>query len=108
MNAGPYKLCLGKILEVPTDQSSRDCAVTMATRFGDFINWAACAGAVLWAISVLLATTDLPHPDWTISAPIAIVGAAAIRGLGLAARYLLGGDRRTNGRGTRADRTPGS
>jgi hypothetical protein len=66
-----------------------DGVANMVVRLGNLIYWAACIGAVLWAIFVLLVTADLPHPDWTISVPIAIVGAVAIWSLGLAARYVL-------------------
>jgi hypothetical protein len=63
---------------------------SVTARVGNFIYWAACIAALLWAVFVLTMTGNLPHPDWTISTPIAIVGAALIWSFGVAARYLLG------------------
>jgi len=61
----------------------------MAARLGNVIYWTACIGAVAWAILVLVLTANLAHPDWTIYAPIAIVGAVVIWSFGRAARYVL-------------------
>lgn len=58
----------------------------MTARVGNFIYWVACIAALLWAVFVLTMTGNLPHPDWTISTPIAIVGAALIWSFGVAAR----------------------
>jgi hypothetical protein len=63
---------------------------SIAARVGNLIYWVACVAALLWAIFVLMMTANLPHPDWTISTPIAIVGAVVIWSCGLTARYLLG------------------
>jgi uncharacterized RDD family membrane protein YckC len=63
---------------------------SVTARVGYFIYWVACIAALLWAVFVLIVTGTLPHPDWTISTPIAIVGAALIWSFGVAARYLLG------------------
>jgi len=67
----------------------RNDATSKAARLGNLIYWTACIAALLWAIFVLMATADLPHPDWTISTPIAMVGAAIIWSCGFAARYIL-------------------
>ena len=61
----------------------------MASRLGSVIYWVACVAAVLWAVFVLIAASTLAHPDWTISTPIALVGAVVVWGLGRAARYVL-------------------
>ena len=50
----------------------------MVARLGNAIYWAACIAALLWAIYVLTVTATYAHPDWTISAPIAIIGAVVI------------------------------
>ena len=71
------------------EQQTKDTNVT--ARVGNFIYWAACIAALLWAAFVLTMIGNLPHPDWTISTPIAIVGAALIWSFGVAARYLLRG-----------------
>lgn len=63
----------------------------MVARLGDLIYWAACIAALLWTIYVLIVTATYAHPDWTISAPIAIVGAVVIWSVGRAARYVLAG-----------------
>jgi len=38
---------------------------------GNAIYWA-CIAALLWTIYVLIVTANYAHPDWTISAPIAM------------------------------------
>ena len=63
----------------------------MAARLGNAIYWAACMAALLWTIYVLIVTANYAHPDWSISTPIAIIGAGVIWGLGRAARYVLAG-----------------
>jgi hypothetical protein len=67
----------------------RNDATSTAARAGNLIYWTGCAAALLWAIFVLLATADLPHPDWTISTPIAMVGAVVIWSAGRVARHAL-------------------
>jgi len=49
----------------------------------------ACVAAVLWAVFVLIAASTLAHPDWTISTPIALVGAVVVWLLGRTVRYVL-------------------
>ena len=61
----------------------------MAARIADFIYWAACAAAVAWAAFILVADATTPHPNWSISTPIALIGAVVIWTLGLVARYVL-------------------
>jgi hypothetical protein len=67
----------------------RNDATSTAPRLGNLTYWTACIAALLWAIFVLTATAGLPHPDWTISTPIAMVGAAIIWSCGFVARYIL-------------------
>jgi len=67
----------------------RNEVTSIATRAGYLIYWVACAAALLWAVFVLMASADLPHPDWTMSTPIAIVGAVVIWSAGRVARYAL-------------------
>jgi hypothetical protein len=61
----------------------------MAVRLAKTIYWAACIAAVLWAAFVFAIGAAQTHPDWTISAPIAIAGAFVIWIIGRAARYLI-------------------
>jgi hypothetical protein len=61
----------------------------MAARFANAIYWAACIAAALWALFVFAIGAVQTHPDWTISTPIAIVGAVVIWIIGRAARYLF-------------------
>jgi len=61
----------------------------MASRLGNVIYWVACVAAVLWAVFVLIAACTLAHPDWTISTPIALVGAVVVWLLGRTVRYVL-------------------
>ena len=61
----------------------------MGSRLGNVIYRVACIAAVLWAVFILIATSNLAHPDWTISTPIALVGAVVVWGLGRAARHVL-------------------
>ena len=63
----------------------------LAACLGKVIYWAACLAAPLWALFVLMTSANQAHPDWTIFAPIAILGAIVIWSLGGAARYLLAG-----------------
>jgi hypothetical protein len=63
----------------------------MAARLANAIYSAACIAAVLWALFVFAFGAMQTHPDWTISTPIAIVGAVVIWIIGLAVRYLLAG-----------------
>jgi hypothetical protein len=63
----------------------------MAVRLAKTIYWAACIAAVLWAAFVFAIGAAQTHPDWTISAPIAIAGAFVIWIIGRAARYVLAG-----------------
>ena len=61
----------------------------MGSRLGNVIYRVACTAAVLWALFIFIATSNLAHPDWSISTPIAVVGAVVVWGLGRAARYVL-------------------
>jgi hypothetical protein len=61
----------------------------MASRLANVIYRVACIAAVLWVGFVLGTTSNLAHPDWTISTPIAAVGAVVVWGLGRAASYVL-------------------
>jgi hypothetical protein len=63
----------------------------MAARLANTIYWAACIGAALWALFVFAIGAAQTHPDWTISAPIAIAGAFVIWIIGRAVRYVLVG-----------------
>jgi hypothetical protein len=63
----------------------------MAARLANAIYSAACIAAVLWALLIFAIGAAQTHPDWTISTPIAIVGAMVIWIIGLAARYILAG-----------------
>jgi hypothetical protein len=63
----------------------------MAARLANAIYSTACIAAVLWALVVFAIGTVQTHPDWTISTPIAIVGAVVIWIIGRAARYVLAG-----------------
>jgi hypothetical protein len=63
---------------------------SVVARVGNLIYWVACVAALLWAVFVLMTTANLPHPDWSISTPLAIVGAVVIWIFGVAARYVLG------------------
>jgi hypothetical protein len=63
----------------------------MAARLANAIYSAACIAAVLWALFVFAIGAVQTHPNWTISTPIAIVGAVVIWIIGRAARYVLAG-----------------
>jgi hypothetical protein len=63
----------------------------MAARVGDVIYWTAGAVAALWVMFVLVASATVANPDWTISTPIALIGAIVIWIFGWAARYVLSG-----------------
>jgi len=63
----------------------------MAARLANAIYWAACIAAVLWALFVFAIGAVQTRPDWTISTPIAIVGAVVIWIIGRAIRYVLAG-----------------
>jgi hypothetical protein len=63
----------------------------MSARIANLFYWAACTAAVLWAAFILVATATVTHPDWSISTPIALIGAVVIWTLGLIARYALSG-----------------
>jgi uncharacterized protein with PQ loop repeat len=63
----------------------------MVARLGNAIYWAACIAALLWTIYVLTVTATYAHADWTISVPIAIIGAVVIWSFGRAVRYVLVG-----------------
>jgi hypothetical protein len=63
----------------------------MAARLANAIYSTACIAAVLWALFVFAIGATQTHPDWTVSTPIAIVGAVVIWIIGLAARYVLAG-----------------
>jgi hypothetical protein len=63
----------------------------MAARIANVIYWAACAAAVLWVVFVFVAGATVTHPDWTISMPIALIGAVALWAIGRTVRYALSG-----------------
>lgn len=84
----PLPLSLQAAQTWPMAQSNNVTGI--AARLGTVIYWVACMAAVLWAFFVLITTANLPHPDWTISTPIAIVGSLTIWSVGFAVRYLLG------------------
>jgi hypothetical protein len=63
----------------------------MAARLANAIYSVACIAAVLWAFLIFAIGAMQTHPDWTVSTPIAIVGAVVIWIIGLAARYILAG-----------------
>ena len=78
----------------------------MAARFANAIYWTACIAAVLWAAFVFAIGAAQTHPDWTISAPIAIAGAFVIWIIGRAARYLIIQSPTANNRAPHLRRTP--
>jgi hypothetical protein len=63
----------------------------MAARLANAISWAAYIAAGLWALFVFAIGAVQTHPNWTVSTPIAIVGAVIILIIGRAARYVLAG-----------------
>jgi hypothetical protein len=63
----------------------------MTDRLTNAIYWTAYIAAALWALFVFAIGAAQTHPDWTISTPIAIVGAIIIWIIGRAARYVLEG-----------------
>jgi hypothetical protein len=63
----------------------------MAARLANAIYSAACIAAVLWALFVFAIGAVQTHPNWTISTPIAIVGAVIIWIIGRGARHVLAG-----------------
>jgi hypothetical protein len=63
----------------------------MAARLANAIYSTTCIAAVLWALFVFAIGATQTHPDWTVSTPIAIVGAVVIWIIGLAARCVLAG-----------------
>jgi hypothetical protein len=60
-------------------------------RLANAIYWASCIAAMLWAVFVFAMGAVQTHPNWTISTPIAIVGAVVIWIIGRAIRYVLAG-----------------
>ena len=50
----------------------------MLACFGNCLYWTACAASLLWVFSVLFVSANAAHPDWTIFAPIAMLGAFII------------------------------
>jgi hypothetical protein len=63
----------------------------MAARLANAIYSAACIAAALWALLVFAIGAVQAHPNWTISTPIAIVGAVIIWIIGRASRHVLAG-----------------
>jgi hypothetical protein len=63
----------------------------MAARPANAIYSVACIAAVLWALLIFAIGAMQAHPDWTVSTPIAIVGAVVIWIIGRAARHVLAG-----------------
>jgi hypothetical protein len=59
--------------------------------FGNWLYWASCGTALPWVFFVLFVSANVAHPDWTIFAPVAIIGASIIWIVGRAVRYLLRG-----------------
>jgi hypothetical protein len=80
--------------------SVQNCAILslMTARLTNAIYSTACIAAVLWALLVFAVGALQAHPDWTISTPIALVGAVVIWIIGRAARYLLIQSLTTNNR----------
>jgi uncharacterized integral membrane protein len=63
----------------------------MTDRLTNVIYRTAYIAAALWALFVFAIGAVQPNPNWTISTPIAIVGAVVILIIGRAARYVLAG-----------------